>query len=65
VRSGSWRILVGDDAKTLDAAIRAEPEAAYDYLELAKAAAQAPRGDQGPKTLTSRSGLPTSPRVSA
>ncbi len=31
VRSGSWRILVGEDAKGLDAAIRARPEAAYDY----------------------------------
>jgi hypothetical protein len=30
VRSGDWRILVGDDAKALDAAVRAKPEAAYD-----------------------------------
>ena len=29
VRSGAWRILVGDDAKRLDAAVRAEPERAY------------------------------------
>ncbi len=29
VRSGAWRILVGEDAKTLDAAVRAKPEAAY------------------------------------
>ena len=34
VRSGAWRILVGDDAKTIDAALRAKPEAAYDYAEL-------------------------------
>ena len=30
VRKGSWRILVGEDAKVLDAAVRANPEAAYD-----------------------------------
>jgi NAD(P)-dependent dehydrogenase (short-subunit alcohol dehydrogenase family) len=35
VRSGAWRILVGQDAKTLDEAVRAKPEAAYDYAELA------------------------------
>jgi NAD(P)-dependent dehydrogenase (short-subunit alcohol dehydrogenase family) len=40
VRSGLWRILVGDDAKMLDAAVRETPEAAYDYAELAKAAAR-------------------------
>ena len=34
VRAGSWRILVGEDAKTLDAAVRARPEKAYDYAEL-------------------------------
>ena len=34
VRSGAWRILVGEDAKTIDAAVRAKPEAAYDYAEL-------------------------------
>jgi NAD(P)-dependent dehydrogenase (short-subunit alcohol dehydrogenase family) len=34
VRSGAWRILVGEDAKTLDAAVRAKPDAAYDYAEL-------------------------------
>ena len=30
VRSGRWRILVGDDAERLDSRVRAEPEAAYD-----------------------------------
>jgi hypothetical protein len=35
VRSGAWRILVGEDAQKLDAAVRAEPEAAYDYARLA------------------------------
>jgi short-subunit dehydrogenase len=34
VRSGAWRILIGEDAKKLDAAVRAKPEAAYDYAEL-------------------------------
>jgi hypothetical protein len=38
VRSGAWRILVGEDAKTLDAAVRAKPEAAYDYAELGRMA---------------------------
>jgi len=41
VRAGDWRILVGDDAKAVDAAVRATPEAAYDYDKLAKAAAAA------------------------
>jgi NAD(P)-dependent dehydrogenase (short-subunit alcohol dehydrogenase family) len=30
VRAGRWRILVGDDAEKLDAAVRANPEHAYD-----------------------------------
>jgi NAD(P)-dependent dehydrogenase (short-subunit alcohol dehydrogenase family) len=34
VRSGAWRILVGKDATMIDAAVRAKPEAAYDYAEL-------------------------------
>jgi NAD(P)-dependent dehydrogenase (short-subunit alcohol dehydrogenase family) len=38
VRSGAWRILVGRDAKTLDEAVRAKPEAAYDYAELGRMA---------------------------
>jgi hypothetical protein len=38
VRSGAWRILVGQDGKTLDAAVRAKPEVAYDYAKLTKAA---------------------------
>jgi NAD(P)-dependent dehydrogenase (short-subunit alcohol dehydrogenase family) len=49
VRAGAWRILVGEDAKKLDAAVRAHPEAAYDYAELgrlvtATPAAEAPEG---------------------
>jgi NAD(P)-dependent dehydrogenase (short-subunit alcohol dehydrogenase family) len=34
VRSGSWRILVGKDAKLLDEKVREKPESAYDYEEL-------------------------------
>jgi hypothetical protein len=34
VRSGAWRILVGEDAKKLDEQVRAKPEGAYDYTEL-------------------------------
>ena len=30
VQSGAWRILVGEDAKKIDSAVRAKPEAAYD-----------------------------------
>jgi hypothetical protein len=42
VRSGAWRILVGEDAKKIDAAVRAKPEAAYDYAELFSALATDP-----------------------
>jgi NAD(P)-dependent dehydrogenase (short-subunit alcohol dehydrogenase family) len=42
VRSGSWRILIGEDAKMIDEAVRAKPEAAYDYAELFAEIAQAP-----------------------
>jgi len=31
VRSGAWRILVGEDAKARDAQVRAKPEHAYDH----------------------------------
>jgi len=34
VRAGAWRILVGEDARKLDEAVRARPEAAYDYAQL-------------------------------
>jgi len=34
VRSGAWRILIGQDAKMIDERVRAKPEAAYDYAEL-------------------------------
>jgi NAD(P)-dependent dehydrogenase (short-subunit alcohol dehydrogenase family) len=41
VRAGQWRILVGDDAILVDRAVRAKPEAAYDYDALAAAALEA------------------------
>jgi len=34
VRAGTWRILIGEDARMIDGAVRAKPEAAYDYAEL-------------------------------
>src|ERR1700723_1526564 len=34
VRAGAWRILIGDDARMIDTAVRAKPEAAYDYADL-------------------------------
>jgi NAD(P)-dependent dehydrogenase (short-subunit alcohol dehydrogenase family) len=34
VRSGTWRILIGEDARMIDAAVRSKAEAAYDYEEL-------------------------------
>jgi len=34
VRAGTWRILIGQDAKMLDERVRAKPAAAYDYAEL-------------------------------
>ena len=46
VRSGAWRILVGEDARKLDAAVRAKPEAAYDYTDLFSALAQQPAAEQ-------------------
>jgi hypothetical protein len=35
LREDRWRILVGDDAHALDEAVRADPESAYDGLNLA------------------------------
>jgi NAD(P)-dependent dehydrogenase (short-subunit alcohol dehydrogenase family) len=42
VLSGAWRILVGEDARRIDAAVRAKPEAAYDYAELFSTQAEEP-----------------------
>ena len=46
VRSGAWRVLVGEDAKALDAAVRARPEAAYDYAKLAMGAVKTAVADR-------------------
>jgi NAD(P)-dependent dehydrogenase (short-subunit alcohol dehydrogenase family) len=43
VRSGAWRILIGEDAAMIDAAVRAKPGAAYDYAELFSAAVRTPQ----------------------
>jgi NAD(P)-dependent dehydrogenase (short-subunit alcohol dehydrogenase family) len=42
VRSGAWRILVGEDATMIDAAVRTKPDAAYDYAALFSPAAETP-----------------------
>ena len=42
VRSGTWRILIGEDAKMIDVAVRENPEAAYDYADLFSGLAEAP-----------------------
>jgi NAD(P)-dependent dehydrogenase (short-subunit alcohol dehydrogenase family) len=47
VRSGAWRILVGKDASTIDAAVRAKPEATYDYQALFGALARQARDAAG------------------
>ena len=56
VRSGTWRILIGEDARKVDAAVRAKPEAAYDYAELFSAVAGEPAagtpGEQQPAAGT-------------
>src|SRR5581483_5349926 len=41
VRSGTWRILVGADARGLDQWVRAYPDDAYDYAKLTAAATEA------------------------
>jgi NAD(P)-dependent dehydrogenase (short-subunit alcohol dehydrogenase family) len=40
VRSGAWRILVGEDAHRLDSYIRSNPAGAYDYASLGQAVTQ-------------------------
>jgi NAD(P)-dependent dehydrogenase (short-subunit alcohol dehydrogenase family) len=47
VRSGTWRILVGEDADGLDRFVRAHPEDAYDYAKLAEAARRAQGEGEG------------------
>jgi len=48
VRSGAWRILVGEDAKLIDTQVRAKPEAAYDYAALFGGTAQRHRMGRPP-----------------
>jgi NAD(P)-dependent dehydrogenase (short-subunit alcohol dehydrogenase family) len=48
VRSGAWRILVGRDARLLDAAVRAKPDAAYDYRALFSDVAERARSESAP-----------------
>jgi NAD(P)-dependent dehydrogenase (short-subunit alcohol dehydrogenase family) len=36
VRAGAWRIVIGADGRSLDEFVRASPELAYDYAELAR-----------------------------
>jgi hypothetical protein len=36
VRSGAWRILVGEDAQKLDEFVRGNPESTYDHAERVK-----------------------------
>jgi hypothetical protein len=42
VHSGAWRILVGEDAKTIDARVRANPETACDDEQLFAGLARPP-----------------------
>jgi hypothetical protein len=62
VRSGAWRILVGQDAVGLSGFVRAKPEDAYDYASLASMAAQNAGGTAGqwagrpPATARGKSG---------
>jgi hypothetical protein len=52
--AGAWRILVGQDARRIDAAVRARPEAAYDYAELFSAARHPPARARTHETRGSR-----------
>jgi len=44
VRNDKWRILVGDDAVSLDQSVRADPEAAYDGMTLGALTDSSPDG---------------------
>jgi NAD(P)-dependent dehydrogenase (short-subunit alcohol dehydrogenase family) len=54
VRAGTWRILIGKDAKLIDERVRANPAGAYDYAEFFKDAEQelAPAADEPPAPVT-------------
>jgi NAD(P)-dependent dehydrogenase (short-subunit alcohol dehydrogenase family) len=36
VKAGTWRIVIGEDGRSLDEFVRANPELTYDYTELAR-----------------------------
>jgi NAD(P)-dependent dehydrogenase (short-subunit alcohol dehydrogenase family) len=36
VKAGQWRIVIGEDGRSLDAFVRANPDLTYDYAELEK-----------------------------
>jgi len=40
IRAGTWRILIGEDARALDRMVRADPVAAYDWEALTRQAGQ-------------------------
>ncbi len=48
VRSGAWRILVGQDAAMLDEKVRANPEDAYTYQELFAGLVPQAAGEENP-----------------
>jgi NAD(P)-dependent dehydrogenase (short-subunit alcohol dehydrogenase family) len=48
VRSGAWRILVGQDAAMLDEKVRANPEDAYNYQELFVGLVPQAAGEENP-----------------
>jgi NAD(P)-dependent dehydrogenase (short-subunit alcohol dehydrogenase family) len=48
VRSGAWRILVGQDAVMLDENVRAHPEDAYNYQELFAGLMPQAAGEENP-----------------
>jgi NAD(P)-dependent dehydrogenase (short-subunit alcohol dehydrogenase family) len=56
VRSGAWRILIGEDARMIDTAVRAKPEVAYDYAELFRDMAPAPDGNTAPAAASEPDG---------
>jgi len=47
ILAGVWRILVGEDAKRLDALVRSKPEDAYDWAELYRRATEAAKTTPG------------------
>jgi len=48
VRAGTWRILIGEDARMIDERVRARPEMSYEYAELFADLIPDADGDQEP-----------------